>query len=59
MIGAGKSLRDSSPSTDKGREPFMLHEARAELTVVTHAAFAFVLAWAIGYERFYSSASSG
>jgi putative Mg2+ transporter-C (MgtC) family protein len=37
----------------------MLHEAQAELTVVTHAALAFVLAWAIGYERFYSGRAAG
>jgi putative Mg2+ transporter-C (MgtC) family protein len=31
----------------------------AELTVVTHAALAFVLAWAIGYERFYNGRAAG
>jgi hypothetical protein len=29
----------------------MFAEASAELTVVTHAALAFVVAWTIGYER--------
>jgi hypothetical protein len=35
-------------------KPFMVPEASAELTIVTHAALAFVLAWTIGYERFYN-----
>src|SRR5579863_1991099 len=30
-----------------------------ELSVVTHAALAFVLAWAIGYERFYNGRAAG
>jgi putative Mg2+ transporter-C (MgtC) family protein len=37
----------------------MFPEAPAELTVLTHAALAFVLAWAIGYERFYSGRAAG
>jgi putative Mg2+ transporter-C (MgtC) family protein len=37
----------------------MFLEAPAELTVVTHAALAFVLAWAIGYERFYHGRAAG
>jgi putative Mg2+ transporter-C (MgtC) family protein len=37
----------------------MFPEAPAELTVVTHAALAFVLAWAIGYERFYNGRAAG
>ena len=37
----------------------MFPEAPAELTVVTHAALAFVLAWAIGYERFYHGRAAG
>jgi putative Mg2+ transporter-C (MgtC) family protein len=39
--------------------PFMFPEAPAELTVVTHAALAFVLAWTIGYERFYNGRAAG
>jgi len=34
----------------------MLAETPAELMVLTHAALAFVLAWTIGYERFYTAA---
>jgi putative Mg2+ transporter-C (MgtC) family protein len=37
----------------------MFSEAPAELTIVTHAAIAFVLAWTIGYERFYSGRAAG
>jgi len=37
----------------------MFLEAPAELTVVTHAALAFVLAWTIGYERFYNGRAAG
>jgi uncharacterized membrane protein YhiD involved in acid resistance len=37
----------------------MFSEAPAELTVVTHAALAFVLAWTIGYERFYNGRAAG
>jgi putative Mg2+ transporter-C (MgtC) family protein len=37
----------------------MFSEASAELTVVTHAAVAFVLAWTIGYERFYNGRAAG
>jgi len=37
----------------------MFSEVPAELTVVTHAALAFVLAWAIGYERFYNGRAAG
>jgi putative Mg2+ transporter-C (MgtC) family protein len=37
----------------------MFPEASAELTVVTHAALAFVLAWTIGYERFYNGRAAG
>src|SRR5580658_4947749 len=37
----------------------MLRVAQAELTVVTHAAFACVLAWGTGYERFYSGRAAG
>jgi putative Mg2+ transporter-C (MgtC) family protein len=37
----------------------MFSEAPVELTVLTHAALAFVLAWAIGYERFYSGRAAG
>jgi putative Mg2+ transporter-C (MgtC) family protein len=33
--------------------------APAELTVVTHAALAFVLGWTIGYERFYNGRAAG
>jgi hypothetical protein len=40
-------------------KPFMFPEAPAELTVVTHAALAFVLAWTIGYERFYNGRAAG
>jgi putative Mg2+ transporter-C (MgtC) family protein len=40
-------------------KPFMFPEALAELTVVVHAALAFVLAWAIGYERFYNGRAAG
>ena len=37
----------------------MFPEVPAELTVVTHAALAFVLAWTIGYERFYNGRAAG
>ena len=37
----------------------MFPEALTELTVVTHAALAFVLAWTIGYERFYNGRAAG
>jgi putative Mg2+ transporter-C (MgtC) family protein len=37
----------------------MFSEAPAELTVVTHAALACVLAWTIGYERFYNGRAAG
>ncbi|MGA2190821.1 MAG: MgtC/SapB family protein [Steroidobacteraceae bacterium] len=37
----------------------MFPEAPAELTIVTHAALAFVLAWTIGYERFYNGRAAG
>jgi putative Mg2+ transporter-C (MgtC) family protein len=37
----------------------MFPETPAELTVLTHAALAFVLAWTIGYERFYNGRAAG
>jgi hypothetical protein len=37
----------------------MFSEASAELTVVVHAALAFVLGWTIGYERFYNGRAAG
>jgi putative Mg2+ transporter-C (MgtC) family protein len=37
----------------------MAFGAPPELTVVTHAALAFVLAWTIGYERFYNGRAAG
>ena len=37
----------------------MFPEASAELTVVVHAALAFILAWTIGYERFYNGRAAG
>ncbi|GAB2551810.1 MgtC/SapB family protein [Rhodanobacter koreensis] len=37
----------------------MFPEVPAEITVVTHAVLAFVLAWAIGYERFYNGRAAG
>ena len=37
----------------------MFPEASAEFTVVTHAALALVLAWTIGYERFYNGRAAG
>jgi putative Mg2+ transporter-C (MgtC) family protein len=37
----------------------MFPEAPTELTVVTHAALAFVLAWTIGYERYYNGRAAG
>jgi putative Mg2+ transporter-C (MgtC) family protein len=40
-------------------KPFMFPEASAELTVVVHAALAFILAWTIGYERFYNGRAAG
>jgi putative Mg2+ transporter-C (MgtC) family protein len=37
----------------------MFPEAPAELTVLTHAALAFVLAWMLGYERYYNGRAAG
>jgi putative Mg2+ transporter-C (MgtC) family protein len=37
----------------------MFPEAPPELTVLTHAALAFVLGWTIGYERFYNGRAAG
>jgi putative Mg2+ transporter-C (MgtC) family protein len=37
----------------------MFTEAPAELSVVTHSILAFVLAWTIGYERFYNGRAAG
>jgi putative Mg2+ transporter-C (MgtC) family protein len=37
----------------------MSPEALAEITVLTHAALAFVLAWTIGYERFFNGRAAG
>src|SRR5580692_8181571 len=48
-----------SSNRSGGENPCMFPEAPAELTVVTHAALAFVLAWAIGYERFYHGRAAG
>ena len=37
----------------------MFPEAGVELTLLAHAAFAFVLAWTIGYERVYNGRAAG
>jgi putative Mg2+ transporter-C (MgtC) family protein len=48
-----------SAAAQVGRNSLMFPDAPAELTVVTHATLAFVLAWAIGYERFYNGRAAG
>jgi putative Mg2+ transporter-C (MgtC) family protein len=37
----------------------MFPEAPTELTILTHAALAFILAWTIGYERVYNGRAAG